>query len=167
MSRRPDPIPGDGASVDRGAAAEDARRLLAGLPDRVRVRVENPRGSFVKHLGDGRLDYVSPLPCPFNYGCLPERIGGDGFPLDALILGPRRRAGETVELAVLGVVGFVDLGEPDHKVVCGEPPLRAVDHVAIAAFFAVYPWLKRGLARLRGDPRPTIHLGWFPRGAPG
>lgn len=58
-------------------------------PPEVEVVIEVPRGSFLKRGSTGRIDFVSPLPCPFNYGYVPDYIGGEGDYLDAVVLGPR------------------------------------------------------------------------------
>jgi inorganic pyrophosphatase len=52
------------------------------------VVIEVPRGSFLKRGSTGRLDFVSPLPCPYNYGSVPQYLGLEGDLLDALVLGP-------------------------------------------------------------------------------
>ena len=146
------------------AARESATRLLRVVPARVTVLVEAPRGSFVKHRADGSVDFVSPLPCPFNYGCIPGTRGDDGDPLDVVVLGPRLERGVQVERPVLGLVGFVDAGRADHKLVCGEPPLAWLDRAALDLFFSLYVHAKRLLALTRGvDDGPTAWLGWFPR----
>ena len=36
----------------------------------VEVVIEIPRWSFLKRGSSGRIDFVSPLPCPFNYGAV-------------------------------------------------------------------------------------------------
>lgn len=35
------------------------------------VIIEVPRFSFLKRGPGGHVDFVSPLPCPFNYGAVP------------------------------------------------------------------------------------------------
>ena len=40
-------------------------------PPEVDVVIEIPRGSFLKRGSTGHVDFVSPLPCPFNYGSVP------------------------------------------------------------------------------------------------
>jgi inorganic pyrophosphatase len=132
------------------------------LPARVAVIIEVPRGGVVKRRGDGSLDFVSPLPSPFNYGSVPGTLAPDGDPLDALVLGPRLRAGSRVEVEVLAVLGFVDRGLLDPKLVCGPPPLQASQRRAVERFFWIYERLKRGLQRLRGQPERTEVLGWLP-----
>lgn len=124
----------------------------------VRVVVETPRGSFTKRRGDGRIAFVSPLPCPFDYGGVLGTHGADGDLLDALVLGgaPRRR-GEVCEAVVLGRVCFEDDGVVDDKLVCGEP--GALDDPAlrrrIERFFTLYALAKRvsRLGRARGRTR--------------
>ena len=37
-------------------------------PPEVEVVIEAPCGNFLKRGSAGHVDFVSPLPCPFNYG---------------------------------------------------------------------------------------------------
>jgi inorganic pyrophosphatase len=117
---------------------------------RVVAVVELPRGSFVKRSAGGAVDFVSPLPCPWNYGYLPGTESGDGDPLDAVILGPRLAAGTAVELAVVGEVDFVDEGRADPKLVLSSRPLGRLEQRGIEVFFRAYARAKRLLARSRG-----------------
>jgi len=112
--------------------------------------IESPRGSFVKRLADGGVDFVSPLPCPYNYGSLPGTVGGDGDPIDAIVLGPRLRVGTRVSLPVVAEVDFVDEGQIDTKLVLSATPLTRGQRRALIAFFTLYVLAKRGLARVRG-----------------
>lgn len=132
------------------------------LPPRVTVTIEAPRGTFTKRRADGSVDFVSPLPSPFDYGCIEGTLAPDGDPLDAIVLGPRRRLGERVEAEVLAVYGFLDRGKLDPKLVCGTPPLRPSQRRAVERFFWLYERLKRTLQRARGQPEPTRVLGWLP-----
>ena len=75
---------------DRGPAPE----VEPGPPE-VEVVIEVPRGSFLKRGSTGQVDFISPLPCPFNYGAVPNYLGLEGDLLDAVVLGPRRRAAFT------------------------------------------------------------------------
>lgn len=128
----------------------------------VTVLVEVPRGGFVKRRPDGAVDVVSPLPSPFNYGCIEGTLAPDGDPLDVIVLGRRLRAGTRVTREVLAVYGFLDRGQLDPKLVCGHGPLRPRHRRAVERFFARYVVLKRLLQRLRGQPEPTEALGWLP-----
>lgn len=123
------------------------------------VVIDVPRGSFIKRDDDGRVDYVSPLPCPFNYGSVPNTVSGDGDRLDALVLGPRLARGTRVTLPVLGLVHFVDAGESDPKYICGAGALGPRDRLLVALFFASYAYLKGALNRLRGKRGATRYGG--------
>ena len=50
----------------------------------VDVVIEVPRGSFLKRGSTGHVDFVAPLPCPYNYGSVPNYLGLEGDLLDAL-----------------------------------------------------------------------------------
>jgi inorganic pyrophosphatase len=143
--------------------------MLRGLPPQQWVRIEVPRGSFVKRTPRGALDFVSPLPCPYNYGSVvgPDGSldtaarGSDGDPLDALVLGPRLAAGRLVATTVRAVFGFCDAGVEDPKLVCSDAPLSAAERAGVERFFALYAWLKRAVHRVRGEAGPTRALGWL------
>ena len=123
------------------------------------VVIDVPRGSFIKWDDDGRVDYVSPLPCPFNYGSVPNTVSGDGDRLDALVLGPRLARGTRVTLPVLGLVHFVDAGDSDPKYICGQGTLGRRDRLLVALFFGSYAYLKGALNRLRGKRGATRYGG--------
>jgi len=133
-------------------------------PHEALVVVDAPRFSYVKRRDDGRIDFVSPLPCPFNYGSVPGSVSGDGERIDALVLGPRRARSSRGLLPVRGVVRFVDAGDEDPKWICSELPLRTADRLQIEAFFHVYALAKRALNRLRGRMGPTRYDGLWLRG---
>lgn len=121
----------------------------------VEVLIEVPRFSFVKRDHLGHIQLLSPVPCPFNYGSLPGTHAGDGDPIDALVLGPRRARGERWRLPVRGVVRFVDAGAADPKWLCSMAELTAADLRAVEQFFSVYVLAKRALNGLLRRPAPT------------
>ena len=85
----------------------------------VEVIIEVPRGSFIKRGSDFEIDFVSPLPCPYNYGAVPTMIGLEGDLLDAVVLGPRLALGQFVRLPAWGAVTLTDRGLSDDKLICG------------------------------------------------
>ncbi len=87
-------------------------------PLEVEVVVEIPKGSFIKRGSTGQVDFVSPLPCPFNYGSVPNYIGLEGDLLDAVVLGPRLQAGTLLRIKAWGAVTLTDRGMSDDKLVC-------------------------------------------------
>lgn len=127
-------------------AAEHRRQT----PPEVRFRIEVPRGSFGKRNATGALEYPSPVPCPFNYGAVPDAPSADGEGADVVVLGPRLSLGHEAVLPVRAVVVFNDAGLEDDKWVCSAHPLRPRDHLALVAFFSAYGLVKRWTAPLRG-----------------
>jgi len=128
-------------------------------PEEVDVVIDVPRGSFVKRTDDGSIDFVSPVPCPFNYGSVPDTRSGDGDRLDALVLGPRLARGTCVRVKVLARVRFIDAGQEDPKLVCSQRLLSVVDRTTVVAFFAIYARAKALINRLRGKTGPTRYEG--------
>jgi len=127
---------------------------------RVQVIIEIPRGSFIKRGTSGCVDFVSPFPCPFNYGSVHDYVGGDGDLLDAVVLGPRLSHGERVEVEVQGAVGFTDRGIYDDKLICSPRPLRPLYRQLVLLFFHFYALCKRLLNLYRGRPGRTVCEGW-------
>ncbi len=134
----------DERMIDSARRADTVRRV------KVEVVVEVPKLSFVKRRPDGSIDFVSPFPCPFNYGSVPDTESPDGDPMDAVLLGPRLPAGTRAAAERRGVVCFVDDGQEDPKLILSPRPLRKRDVVVIRAFFEAYAVLKRALNRARG-----------------
>lgn len=129
--------------------------------ERCEVVVEYPRWSMVKRRSDGSLDFVAPLPCPYNYGSIFGRRSGDGDLLDVVVLGPRLPLGATCSLIAVGVIGFLDLGVHDPKVICSEGALTSRQRTGLELFFRAYAGFKRALAATRGQPGATRYLGWL------
>lgn len=125
------------------------------------VVVDHPRWSVVKRRSDGSVDFVSPLPCPYNYGSITGWRSGDGDELDAVVLGPRLAAGSRVRVAAVAVVGFLDAGVHDPKVICSAAGLTAAQRAGLALFFRGYAGFKATLARARGQTAATRYLGWL------
>lgn len=118
---------------------------------RVAVRIETPRGSFVKRdFIDGRLRvaFVSPVPCPFDYGEVVGEPAADGMGRDAVWLGPRRKALEVAEGVVAAVVRFRDGGVEDDKwIVTPGGKLTERDAARVSRFFRLYAAAKRVTGR--------------------
>ena len=121
----------------------------------VEVIIDVPLGSFVKRTDHGAIDFVSPAPCPFNYGSVPDTRSGDGDRLDAVVLGPRLARGARVRVNVVGRVCFRDAGQDDPKLICSDRPLGRLDRAKVTMFFALYARAKALLNRVRGKAGPT------------
>ncbi|MHC5062584.1 MAG: inorganic diphosphatase, partial [Planctomycetota bacterium] len=135
--------------------AEDARSLAGaanfwtGYPatvgEMVNVVVEIPAGTNSKwevdksdgvlrwEIKEGEPRVVQYLAYPANYGMipatlLPKEMGGDGDPLDVLLLGPAQARGSIVQAHLLGVLELLDGGERDDKLIAlaADAPMHGV-----------------------------------------
>lgn len=129
-------------------------------PLTVEVVIEVPRGSFLKRGFGGRIDFISPLPCPYNYGAVPTHIGLEGDLLDALVLGPRLALGTLIRTKAWGAVTLTDRGMSDDKLICGERPLTLSERRNVLRFFAFYARCKGVLNAWRGRPGRNACEGW-------
>jgi len=124
------------------------------------VVIEVPKWGFQKRGPDGSLDFLSPIPCPYNYGSVPDLLGLEGDLLDALVLGPRLRRGTRVRVRAWGAVGLRDRGLYDDKIICSAraPSARELERVLL--FLRIYGVAKGLLNLLRLHPGPTASTGW-------
>jgi inorganic pyrophosphatase len=133
------------------------------FPDELEVEIEVPRGGFVKRTDRGSIDFVSPAPCPFNYGSVPGTLSGDGDRLDAIVLGASLPRGARVRVPVVGCVDFLDAGRADPKFVCSARPLGGRERLLIDGFFGLYARAKQLLNFVRGARGPTRYRGFLQR----
>lgn len=133
------------------------------VPQEVTVVIEVSRGSFVKRRPGGRIELISLLPCPYDYGSVPDTLAPDGDPLDAVVLGTRTPVGAIVRARVQAVMGFVDAGAADPKLICADAPLTPGQARGIERFFGAYAWFKRAVHGLRRGRGPTHRVGWLHR----
>jgi inorganic pyrophosphatase len=126
----------------------------------VDIVIEVPRGSFLKRGSSGHIDFVSPLPCPFNYGAVPTHLGMEGDLLDALVLGPRLRFGTRLRLRAWGAVTLCDRGMCDDKLICAEAEPSAAEVARVLRFFHFYARCKGLLNLWRRRPGRNACEGW-------
>jgi inorganic pyrophosphatase len=141
-------------SAQAGSAAVEPPEL------ELDVVIEVPRGSFLKRGSIGRIDFVSPFPCPFNYGSVPNYLGLEGDLLDALVLGPRLPVGTRIRVKAWGAVTQTDRGMVDDKLVCCTHPPTPAQKAFVLRFFGFYAKCKGLLNLLRGRPGRNGCDGW-------
>ena len=129
-------------------------------PPAVEVVIEIPRGSFLKRGSDGHIDFISPLPCPYNYGSIHEYIGGEGDFLDAVVLGPRLPIGSKVLVSAYGAVGLSERFMYDDKLICANRPITAWERTRALQFFKLYAFCKGLLNVARGQSGRSRCEGW-------
>ncbi len=145
-------------------SAETAR------PDVVEIFVEIPKGSRNKYEWDHRarrfrLDRMlfSAVMYPGDYGFVLDTFGGDGDPLDALvILSESTFPGCTITARVVGVFWMTDDKGRDSKILCvpdSDPRWSHVGDLAdvprhlldeIAHFFSIYKDLENKVVEVDG-----------------
>lgn len=94
---------------------------------------DKQRFEFKPDMREGRTRRVDFLSYPLNYGFVPstkmlKARGGDGDPLDVLVLAEHLPTGTVVEVIPIGLLMLKDLGEWDNKVLAipAEPDQRIV-----------------------------------------
>ena len=100
----------------------------------VNAVIEIPAGTLDKweldkSTGKVKWEYIDKKPrivnyigYPGNYGMIPRTLlskenGGDGDPLDILVLGPPAERGSVVKCKIIGVLFLMDRGEQDDKLI--------------------------------------------------
>ena len=84
--------------------------------------VSKTTGSLSREFYMGKPRTIDYEPYPINYGMiprtvLPSRVGGDGDPLDVLVLGNSLTQGDVVKVKIIGLVKMEDFGEQDDKII--------------------------------------------------
>jgi inorganic pyrophosphatase len=143
------------------ALSDDADNAASDLdPPEVEVIIEVPRGSFLKRGSTGHVDFISPLPCPFNYGAVPNFVGLEGDLLDAVVLGPRLPYGTHTRVKAWGAIILTDRGMVDDKLICNDSPLAASERRQVLRFFHFYAKCKGLLNVWRRRPGRNACEGW-------
>jgi inorganic pyrophosphatase len=143
--------------------ADDRRNSTEGDapdPPEVDVVIEVPRWSFLKRGSTGQIDFISPLPCPFNYGSVPRLLGLEGDLLDAVVLGPRLPLGAQRRVRAWGAVILTDRGMTDDKLICSDNPPDSLARRRVVRFFRFYARCKGLLNFLRHRPGRNACEGW-------
>lgn len=87
--------------------------------------VNKKTGKLERDSIDGAPRTIQYLGYPANYGfipqtILPKEIGGDGDPLDVIVLGDVLNKGEIASCTILGMLKLKDRGEQDDKLILAE-----------------------------------------------
>lgn len=145
-------------------------------PELVNVVVEIPKGShnkyeFDKETGLFKLDRVlySSVFYPGDYGIIPKTLAEDGDPADAVVLMNQSTfPGILIEARPVAVLGMIDKGEKDDKILCvpkddprfshikdlTDVPKHALDE--IANFFATYKLLEGKKVEITGWKNASV-----------
>lgn len=99
-------------------------------------QVHKKTGQLEWELENGKPRTLRYLGYPGNYGmipgtALPKESGGDGDPLDVLVIGAQLARGRVVQAKLIGVLKFLDRGERDDKLLAVLPgtAFYSIDHI--------------------------------------
>ncbi len=106
--------------------------------------VQQSSGKLEIERKDGKPRVVAYLGYPGNYGFIPQTVqsaetGGDGDPLDVLVIGGPAERGSVVRAKLIGVLTLTDTGERDDKLIAVMPGTAFASLDSIAALNAKYP----------------------------
>ena len=83
---------------------------------------------------DGQPRFVNYIGYPANYGMIPKTLlpkekGGDGDPLDIIVLGPPVEREQVLKCKIIGLIYLLDRGEQDDKIIAvsHDSPLYGVN----------------------------------------
>jgi inorganic pyrophosphatase len=125
----------------------------------------NNKYEYDKELGIFKLDRVlySAVHYPLEYGFIPNTLGSDGDPLDAMVKTTSPTfPGCVIEARPIGVLYMVDQDEEDEKILCvpvDDPRFEGVSDVAgikahllkeIEHFFQTYKQLEKKAVKTMG-----------------
>ena len=118
--------------------------IPAGTSKKIEFNKESKR--FTVDVRDGNDRIIEYLPYPGNYGFIASTysdptVGGDGDPLDMLLLCESIKTGTIIEAKPIAMLKILDAGESDYKVICipADEKLRTVSAETFDEFLKKYP----------------------------
>lgn len=110
-----------------------------------KIEYDNEQKDFVHNTVDGKSKIVDFLPYPGNYGFIPATLmdkkrGGDGEPLDILVIGESVKTGSLVPILPIGALMLKDQEEIDTKIIAvpADPKLQVIKANNYESFFIEY-----------------------------
>ena len=101
-----------------------------------KYEVNKKTGMLELEQKNGKPRFVKYVGYPGNYGMIPRTIlpkdqGGDGDPMDVIVLGPSVPIGSIVKARPIGVLDLLDGGEKDYKILMVQEgsPLAVCDSI--------------------------------------
>lgn len=108
--------------------------IPAGTTEKWEVEKEN--GTLQLEHIKGKPRIINYIGYPGNYGMipqtlLPKKLGGDGDPLDVIVLGKPVKKGSVIKCKLIGVLYLLDRGEQDDKLIAvmEDTPLYSVSNL--------------------------------------
>lgn len=145
--------------VNGDATVNVVVEIPAGTAQKWEVRGD---GVMIRDAENGQPRSVKYLGYPGNYGMIPRTLGGDGDPLDVIVLGEPVPRGRIIRARVVGVLHFADGGETDDKIIAIDPsgPLReahCLRDLTIAPYSGVTGLIRDWFRNYKGPGRMVYH----------
>ena len=103
---------------------DDTLNVVVEIPSGAKEKweVSKINGSLVREFFMGKPREINFASYPINYGMIPRTVlpisrGGDGDPLDAVILGEPLTQGAVIKVKAIGVMRMNDSGDQDDKII--------------------------------------------------
>lgn len=131
--------------------------------------VDKESGDLACNRVEGKRRRVEYLAYPFNYGMipqtlLPEELGGDGDPLDVILLGDALRRGSVVPVRFIGMLEMLDRGEQDDKIIAVEADGRIGKVRDLLELESLFPGsriiVEVWMDNYKGPDSPIQIIGW-------
>lgn len=112
------------------------KKIPFGTAQKFNVVIEVPSGSKKKYEYDPEMDaiklnkvFYGAAAFPLNYGHIPKSISGDNSLLDAFVISTHPfEIGTVAECRPVGLVGVIDRGKKDNKILAVPVAERAMEH---------------------------------------
>lgn len=131
-------------AVTEGHQVTMVVEISAGTALKIEYDVASRR--FVPDSIRGKARQIEFLPYPVNYGFIPSTLqskqtGGDGDPLDVMMIGSYTPTGSVVKVIPVGVLRLLDNNEKDDKilVIPADPEKRLINADDFATLSVNYP----------------------------
>ena len=110
----------DFPAINKDGFVNAVVEIPSGTTEKWELNKASGKIEWEKVEGDRRI--VNYIGYPGNYGMIPQTLlakanGGDGDPLDILVLGPPAARGSVVSCKLIGVLYLKDRGEQDDKLI--------------------------------------------------
>lgn len=122
----------DSAPLAADGAINAVIEIPAGTLDK--WELDKTTGQLKWELVDHKPRVVDYIGYPGNYGMIPRTLlpkekGGDGDPLDILVLGPPAKRGALLKCKLIGVLHLEDRGEQDDKLIAvsADSPMYSIE----------------------------------------
>lgn len=154
------------------AIGEEGINAVIEIPAGTNDKIEYDKATnrFLQDQENGKDRVIQFLPYPANYGFIPSTLmdknrGGDGDPLDILVIAPYQRTGSVMQVHLIGALQLLDDGELDMKIIAipadsAKQVLSVTDYPDLAVRYQpVLRIIETWFTNYKGPGRTEL-IGW-------